>query len=154
MLHNKKAVVGETLTWIVATLIIVVILIFSIFVTSLLSVGRSFGSKELSSVNKNDLLVTKSLTGYLLTTDGGEKVFELLKEEKISNDFNENLAFKIFRGLHSGDYFIVLDISGGIVRAVKNEPYATPMSSIFQERIYLAEDLELAVYFNHAQDEN
>ena len=156
MLHNKKAVVGETLTWIVATLIIVVILVFSIYATSLLSIKNFVGGgKELSSIKEKDLLATKSLTGYLLTEDDGETVFEQLKEERTSNNFNENLALKIFRGLHSRDYFITLKLSGKVVtRVVPNNPYSNLPTSFFDERIYLAEDLDLAVYFNHVQDEN
>ena len=153
-LKNNKAVVAETLTWMVATVIIIVILIFSIFVTSLLGMAKNFSKDDKGfSLNKEgDLFVEKSLASYLLTKDSsGETVFEQLKKEKTSNDFNENLALKIFRGLHSRDYFITLDIGGGeaLVRAVKNEPYGSSTSSIFDERIYLAEELYLILYFNY-----
>ena len=41
MLDNKKGQIGETMTWIVATLIIIVILSISIFATSILALGST-----------------------------------------------------------------------------------------------------------------
>ena len=97
---QKKAQIGETMTWIVATVIIIVILIFSIFVTGI--VGKD---KEFKIWPKKDLLATKSLSGYLSTQDdSGKKVFEQLKEEQDLNDFNGNLAKKIFEGLYKLSY--------------------------------------------------
>jgi len=46
---NKKAQLGETLTWIVATLIIIVLLSISIFVTNILANAKSLSSVSTSS---------------------------------------------------------------------------------------------------------
>ncbi len=104
MLDNKRAQIGETMTWIVATIIIIVILIFSIFIVSLSKKNRSFELK-----GYNDLLVTKSFMGYLLSDDGKGVVFEQIKnkegfptdpEIKLEKS-NVDLAIKIFPMLYS-----------------------------------------------------
>ena len=161
MLHNKKAVAGETLVWVVATIIIVVILVFSIFVTSILIQGKNLGGgdKEFSVSKETDLLITKSVTGYLLTPNSsGEKVLDqiIAFRELDLDEFNLPLSVKIFRELHSRDYFITLDVRGNAAKVVARSgdyPYDVS-SAIFDERIYLAEGLDLAVYFNYRKNEN
>ena len=99
---NHKAQVGETMTWVVATIVIIVILSFSI----LISVNL-FKDKEFNVDRKTDLLATKSLTGFLLTEDkNGKKVFELIKSEEKINDFEGNLALDIFENYYQkkGEY--------------------------------------------------
>ena len=165
MLHNKKAVVGETLTWIIATLIVIIILAFSIFVTSLLVKSQGFGGdRGFSTYNQNDLLVTKSLTGYLLTEDNGEKVFEQIKAEGDLNDFNGPLSLSIFLDLYKKDYARGwLDIRGrdfvlsagskrreyyeGYYETLSEEgySYSFPTGCNAEERIYfdsISEDIE------------
>lgn len=98
-LKNKQAQIGETITWVVATIIIIVILIFSIFIAGF--VGKD---KEFQILSKEDLLATKSFSGYLLTqNDSGEKVFEQLKNEENLNEFNGPLAVRIF-SLYKDEY--------------------------------------------------
>ncbi len=112
--QNKKGEIGETITWFVATVIIIVILLISIFIVS---VGP-FTHKEFKVCNERDLLVTKSLTSYLLTKDSGEEIFYKLAskdnlndkkskwaDEKALGDFAYNLAEKIFSELYKNDYF-------------------------------------------------
>ncbi len=115
MLHNKKAAVSETLTWVVATIIIMVILVFSIFVVSLLKVGKTFGDKKFEFDKGKDVFVTKSLYGYLLTKDNsGKIVFEQIGEEGDLNEFNGPLSINIFLRLYQKDYSrgIWLDVRG------------------------------------------
>ena len=103
MLLDTKAQVGETITWIVATIIIILILIFSIFIVSFNKKTRKF---EL--LHEKDLLVIKSLTAYLLTeSPSGKIVFEQLKDrspDELFNDFNGPLAKAIFYGFYKEDY--------------------------------------------------
>jgi hypothetical protein len=98
MLHNKKGQVGETMTWIIATIVIIVILVFSIFITSILGKSKSFDkNRKFEFDRETDLIATKSLTSYLLTKNNFAKtVFEQLNEEDNLNDFNGLLAKKIF----------------------------------------------------------
>ncbi len=102
-MRNKKAQIGETMTWVIATIIIIVILISSIFITSVLGVTSSH--KQYKSIGTEpDLIPVKSLTSYLLTKDNsGKKIFDQLKDEENLNEFNGNLAIKIF------NYFYLLN---------------------------------------------
>ena len=68
MLDNKKGQIGETMTWIVATLIIIVILSISIFATSILALGSTKKLIYLEDKEK-DFLVTKSITSFLRNSD-------------------------------------------------------------------------------------
>ncbi len=113
ILIRKKAQIGETITWVVATIIIIVILAFSIFVTSSLTKGKGISGagngKEIGVINEKDLIAAKSLSSYLLTKDAsGEIVFEQIKTEGNLNDFNGELAEAIFEGLYSKDYSHVI----------------------------------------------
>ena len=92
MLHNKRAAIPETITWIIATVIIIVILIFSIFIVSWFKDDKSFKSDI-----HRDLLLAKSISGFLLTKDdSGGKVFEQIAEEGDLNDFNGLLGVVVF----------------------------------------------------------
>ncbi len=114
MLHNKQAIVGGTLTWIIATIVIIVILVFSIFITSALGKAKSLveGDRKFSLNKETDLVATKSLTSYLLTKDNsGEIVFEQLRDKgdsletwELFDEFNGNLAKDIFLKLYKEDY--------------------------------------------------
>ena len=151
----KKAEIGETVTWLVATLIIVVLLAISIFVSSLIG---SLNYEDLSIQDKSDLLVTKSLTSYLMTEDvSGKIIFNQIKEDKDLNDFNAPLSLKIFT-FYEEEYSrgIYLDIrgkdaklSGGSIRKKYYEEYfqkkkgkseyifSIPTDLNIQERIYI-----------------
>jgi len=92
-MFNKKAQVGETMTWIIATIIIVVILAISIFIVSSFSFGLG---KEFKFDRETDLFVTKSFVGYLMTNDGENKIYDKLKNK---NNFDENSISKVDKDL-------------------------------------------------------
>ncbi len=99
---NKKAQIGQTMTWVVATVIIMIILIISIVITA---DPRIKTLKALPYTNKVDLFADKSLTAYLLTNkSAGARVYATLANENDVNDFNKNLAQMIFINLYSGYY--------------------------------------------------
>lgn len=81
---NHKAQVGETMTWVVATIVIVVVLSFSILISI-----NIFDDKEFGVERKTDLLATKSLTGFL----AGQSNLELIKNSVQSGDY-DNLENK------------------------------------------------------------
>lgn len=102
--QNKKGEIGKTITWLVATVIIIVILLISVFIVSL-NLRKNKRFKEFKEGKIEDLLVVKSLSAYLLTKDAsGKNVFEQLRDEEKLNDFNGPLALKIFEGLYKKDY--------------------------------------------------
>jgi len=107
MFKVKKAQIGETLTWIIATIVIIVILVFAIFVASSMGKNKEFTikNKESTIIGSKDLLAEKSLVGYLLTQDTNKViVYNKLKDEQDLNDFNGNLALKIFKEFYEKDY--------------------------------------------------
>jgi len=101
MFNKKLGQIGKTITWVVATVIIIVILFISIFVaTSYLG-----GSKKADFSKQTDILASKSFFAYLLTEDtGGQTIYEQLREEENLNDFNGNLALNIFEEFYRKDY--------------------------------------------------
>jgi hypothetical protein len=106
-MFNKKGQIAETMTWVIATITIVVILTLSIFIVQ-------FGFKEKSFVflKENNLLATKSFTGYLLTENNGKKVFDLINDNEKINDFEGNLAASVFR-LSSKEYLVWIGVMKG-----------------------------------------
>ncbi len=101
MFNKKLGQIGKTITWVVATVIIIVILFISIFVaTSYLG-----GSKKADFSKQSDILASKSFFAYLLTEDtGGQTIYEQLRDEENLNDFNGNLALNIFEEFYRKDY--------------------------------------------------
>jgi|TARA_B100001971_G_scaffold201305_1_gene213880 hypothetical protein len=94
----KKAQVGETMTWVVATIIIIVILLFSIFIASI-NQGKNKDISRLPDKQK-DLLAKKSLVAYLSTGD----IYSQLKDKKDFDKNNGDLAQRIFKELYEKDY--------------------------------------------------
>ncbi len=125
-MKDKRSQIGETMTWIVATIIIIVVLSISIFIaTSYLG-----GSKKADFLAKrSDLLASESFFAYLLTEDSkGQTVYEQLKNEENLNDFNGNLAIKIFDGFYGEEYPEVwIGIATGIAvsPSIKNEYFGS-----------------------------
>jgi hypothetical protein len=96
---NKKGQVGETVTWMVATVIIIAILGISFFIAEAY-VGKD---KEVSSVSYSkqvDILVSKSLFSYFLTDD----IYNQIKTDGNFSDTNGPLAEDIFEGFYGEEY--------------------------------------------------
>ena len=144
-MHNKKAQIADSMTWIIATLIIIVILTISIFVVS------PFGKEKKLKLSKtSDLLATKSLISYLQTNDFYEKI----SEEGELNKANGELALKIFKEFYEkeGEYLLVWfgtdlinDYFGNKIAQFttrkKYNPYKVPIS--VNEEINLNKDNKL-----------
>jgi len=100
-IKSKRAQIGETLTWIVATVIIILILTISLFVSSFY-IGSS---KDISFSNTTDTFASKSFFSYLLTKDSdGSTTYEQLKKQGSLNEFNGNLGKRIFLDFYSKEY--------------------------------------------------
>lgn len=125
-LRDKRSQIGKTMTWVVATIIIIVILLVSILVTTSY-LGKH---KEMDFLAKrSDILASKSFFAYLLTEDTEEQtIYEQLKNEENLNDFNGNLAINIFDELYGGEYPEVwVGIATGIAVApsIRNEYFGS-----------------------------
>ncbi|MBU2504048.1 MAG: hypothetical protein KJ879_03295 [Nanoarchaeota archaeon] len=98
---SKKAEVGETVTWMVATIAIVVILFISVFVSSVYFNGK----KKASPLGNADYLAASSFNSWLLTKNSsGTMVYEQLKSNDDFNDFNGDLSQKIFLEFYGDEY--------------------------------------------------
>jgi len=130
-LKDKRSQIGETMTWVVATVIIIIILLISIFIaTSYL--GKNKGTDFLSK--QSDLLASESFFAYLLTEDSeGQTVHEQLKNEENLNDFNGNLAIKIFDGFYKEEYpdvWVGIIPHTGPLTFIKNKYFGSEPSGI------------------------
>lgn len=124
-LKNKKATVGETITWIIATIIIVIILFVSILATTLY-LGKG---KKTDFTRQGDSLAPESFFAWLLTEDStGQTVHEQLKNGESLNEFNGNLAVKIFNEFYAGEYsgvWIGIVPHSGIPIFIKNKYFGS-----------------------------
>jgi len=91
MLEYKKAQIGETMTWVVATLTIIVILIISIYITSALAITKkTIKYKEYD--RENDLLLEKSLFAYFLLEESQrDALYDKLKDIEFHDDLDDKL---------------------------------------------------------------
>lgn len=97
---NKKAQAGETMTWIVATLVIVFILFLGIFAANILSKGNKLEQSKSSRLSKvysrtSDFLMLKSLLTYFSLEDDEnkellyDKLMEMKENKNFYGDFDE-----------------------------------------------------------------
>lgn len=112
---NKRGQVGTTITWIVATIVIISILGITFFVAQF-SFG---GNKDVSQITQVDTLVSKSFFSYLLTSNEGKKVYEQIKAEENLSEVNGNLALKIFEEFYNEEYPV--EIWLGIIDGINSE---------------------------------
>jgi len=118
MLFNKKAQVAETITWTVATVAIIFILMISIFVISIGKVGK----KEIIMKKTTNFLAVKSLTGYLATEIKGETVFVQLNKDGNFNSESGKLAVNIFDKFYGPGVWLGAVSPGDELKKVYN-PY-------------------------------
>ncbi len=110
LIRNKRAQIGESMTWLVATIIIIVILTAFIFATSAIAKGASIfsggklSSQRISIVNPSfvdykasDLSIEKSFSAYLLTVSKDKiKIYDSIVAEGNLNSDSGGLAKRIF----------------------------------------------------------
>jgi len=103
MSNNKKAQIGETMTWVVATLVIITILAVSIFIST--AFLNKYKRPSSSYSQAADILGSESFYSYLLTNNQeGNSIYEQLKTEDNLNDFNGNLGVSIFKNFYGKEY--------------------------------------------------
>ena len=91
---NTNAQVSDAVTWMVATIVIIVLLGFSIYLTSYFEILNKFDFSDAGLVKGN--LAEKSLYGYLLKDLNGKNVYSTLGEDKNFTGEVALLAVKIF----------------------------------------------------------
>jgi hypothetical protein len=163
--RNKKGSeeIPDTIVWIIATVIIVGIIVFSVYATTffkgvsvVLTTINSVYNSVISpgaQIQTGDILKIKTMESFLLVNNGGT-VFSQIKNDGNLNDFSGNKAKDIFTKLYGKDYsliwFGVKDYSFGILYST-NKYFNLPPSNFgtggVQEEIKMSEkkriDLEM-----------
>ena len=80
MLNKKNAQISDTMTWIVATIIIVVILMIFIYASSILAKTKVVSYK--GPEKEVDLLETKTSLAFSINDNNKNKIEEWIKNEK------------------------------------------------------------------------
>jgi len=80
---NKKAQISETITWVVATIIIIVILIVFIYLSSLLAEMKSIniGDLKKSTEEESDWIGIKTSIAYSIRDDNKTIIENWIKNE-------------------------------------------------------------------------
>jgi len=83
MLNSKRAQIGESLTWIIATLIIIVVLIIFISFSATLSKTKIFKAKakEASGDLYSNWIDSKTEIAYRIKSENKEKIADWIAEE-------------------------------------------------------------------------
>lgn len=92
MLGQNKAQIGETTTWIIATIVIIAILTISIFISAFY-----FGNnKDVHVSSSPDFVASGSFFSWLLTNDqNNQNSYSQIQNQENLNDFNGPLAVGI-----------------------------------------------------------
>ncbi len=97
---NRRAQIGEAITWVVATVIIAFILTISLFIASFY-LGNN---KNIQQYPSYDVLISNSFYSYLLTkAPTGDSVYTQIKTAGNLNEFNGKLGQNVFN-LFDNDY--------------------------------------------------
>jgi len=89
MFDNRKAQIGETMTWVVATIIIIAVLIISIYAASLLANTKVIIPYQ-KEKKDGDLLMEKSLFAYFSVDDAKKNIiYNKLEQQEFDVDLND-----------------------------------------------------------------
>jgi len=83
--RGKRAQVGETMTWILATIVLVVLLLTFIYATSILADFKkvvNYKAQEVEIKSISDLIVTKTSLAYLINDNNKNKINGWIKENE------------------------------------------------------------------------
>jgi hypothetical protein len=84
MLKNKKAEIGETITWVVATLIIIAALIIFLFLSSLLAKIKTIEIGDVKSDFEDDshVLPRKTQIAHQILENKNREIIDKILEKK------------------------------------------------------------------------
>jgi heme/copper-type cytochrome/quinol oxidase subunit 2 len=97
--RNKRAQISETMTWVIAILIIIFILTSSVFLSSQIARVKktvSVGDLSLKKVSSNDLFLQQSIfVFYQKNLEEREKIYDILKKLESEGNFRNDLEVEI-----------------------------------------------------------
>ena len=163
-IKNKRAQVGESITWLFATLIIIVILIIAIIFSNISILNLKKIKTDSSSIT-SDVLASKSLFSYALTKNDGKFIYDEINDDGNLNEANGNLGLSIFKNIYGREYptkiwlgiiveykeFIPLTSLPNLYfgeRTFGSKEKVEPISGYSTEKIELKEEQDKTTYLN------
>lgn len=83
--HNKKGQTGETITWIVATFIIIAILVIGIYTASVLGKTKSIKEKE-SFIEEEDIIKAETKMAFETINKNKQEINSWIEKEEDENE--------------------------------------------------------------------
>jgi len=101
----KKSQVGETVSWAVGTIIIVVVLLIGIYLAGAGNLGKNIlGEKNVAYNRISDSYARNSFYSYLKTEFGGETPYDYIKNTESFDDVEKGeFAKKVFEGIYEDE---------------------------------------------------
>ncbi len=148
-MFDKKAQIGDTITWFVATIIIIVILTVSIYVSSLLGAAKVVSAElPLSKEDNSDILAKESLFSFLLTKPNDRKIYDALISDGEVDLNIPNFGIGVFNKIsNETKKILVLKKDGRIVFGNLVQDYT------HIEKLNLDSRTELDIYFYEVKNE-
>ena len=148
-MFNKKSQVGDAITWFVATIVIIVILTVSIYVTSLLGATKIVSADlPLYQGDNSNILLKESLFSFLLTKYNDKKIYDVLISEGEMDLNIPNFGIGVFDKVNNEDKkILVLKKDGQIVFGNAVQDYT------HLEKLKLDDKTEIELYFYEVKNE-
>ncbi|MBI2043515.1 hypothetical protein HYT25_03950 [Candidatus Pacearchaeota archaeon] len=140
--NSKKGQVAETTTWIVATVIIIVILTISVYAASILSeVVKTIDTADSVSFLKEqrtNIFLKESLFAFALTkSKDGKNIYSQVENENKLNDFASGFAIEIFKRVHNSPDVI------SIFLRYNEQNYNVVSYGFFEEKFKVVEKIKI-----------
>jgi len=85
LLKNSKAQVAETMTWVVATIIIIFLILSSIYIASLLGQNKNLKINKIETSKENNWIENKSEYAFDLNSENRAEIVLWLSENSLEN---------------------------------------------------------------------
>ncbi|MEK6898034.1 MAG: hypothetical protein AABX28_01605 [Nanoarchaeota archaeon] len=150
--------IGETMTWIVATLLIVVLLLISVYASVVLAKKMTLipplSENEFSI---HDSFVKRSMMSYLLTKQNEDIVYKEIENRNTMDGFNYDLFIQIFYTIYQvvgeSNYFVWMEVVSGSKGSGQFFDELTYGKKIISESVYLSDDKKIELNVRSKQDE-
>ena len=130
---NKNAQVSEAIVWLIATTIIVVVLVISVYAASAISKStKAVNSLDVSSSAKSDIVAKESLFAYLLTKNiDGKNFYKQIESNNEISGVAKDFGINVFSKVNIGK----ADISLRFNKNANAASFINPISSAVVEKV-------------------
>ncbi len=85
LINSKKAQVAETMTWVVATIIIIFLILSSIYIASLLGENKNLKTNKIETSSNYNWVENKSKNAFELNSENRAEVVLWLNENSLED---------------------------------------------------------------------